>query len=64
MSEKTSNKKLLCPKAGTATLSPVLTTASQSNMNIINVSSIESLGRINPSAKRRFLGFHMKGSVT
>jgi hypothetical protein len=35
--EEISSRNLLCPKAGTATSSPVLTTASQSNMNIINV---------------------------
>ena len=29
-------KELLCPKAGTATSSPVLKTTSQSNMNIVN----------------------------
>jgi hypothetical protein len=30
MSKETSSKKLLCPKAGTATSSPSFTTASQS----------------------------------
>jgi hypothetical protein len=32
-----STKKLLCPKAGTATSSPALKTASQSNMTIVNI---------------------------
>jgi hypothetical protein len=36
-SQKTTPEKLLCPKAGTATSSPALKTASQSNMNIVNV---------------------------
>ena len=35
--EKTKPKKLLCPKAGTATSSPAIKTSSQSNMNIVNV---------------------------
>ena len=34
---KTKSKKLVCPTAGTATSSPVDKTASQSNMNIVNV---------------------------
>jgi len=34
---KRKSKKLLCPKAGTATSSPSIKTASQSNMNIVNV---------------------------
>jgi hypothetical protein len=34
---KRESKNLLCPKAGTATSSPVDKTASQSNMNIVNV---------------------------
>ncbi|MEM4142842.1 MAG: hypothetical protein QW445_01705 [Candidatus Bathyarchaeia archaeon] len=40
MSEETKTqepKDLLCPKAGTATSSPADKTASQSNMNIVNV---------------------------
>ena len=35
--EKEDQKKLLCPKAGTATSSPAIKTSSQSNMNIVNV---------------------------
>ena len=35
--KQTDSKKLLCPKAGTATSSPTDQTASQSNMNIVNV---------------------------
>jgi hypothetical protein len=35
--EKEDQRKLLCPKAGTATLSPAIKTPSQSNMNILNV---------------------------
>lgn len=35
--QKTTPEKLLCPKAGTATSSPTDKTASQSNMNIVNV---------------------------
>jgi hypothetical protein len=38
---KRKGKKLLCPKAGTATSSPTDKTASQSNMNIVNVSLFE-----------------------
>jgi hypothetical protein len=34
---KSKSKKLVCPKAGTATSSPVDRTASQSNMNIVTV---------------------------
>ena len=30
-------KKLLCPKAGTATSSPAIRTSSPSNLNIVNV---------------------------
>ncbi|MCW4008184.1 MAG: hypothetical protein NWF09_05810 [Candidatus Bathyarchaeota archaeon] len=40
MSEETRKeepKELLCPKAGTATSSPAIKIASQSNMNIVNV---------------------------
>ena len=35
--ETTNQEKLLCPKAGTATSSPVIITTSQSDMNIVNV---------------------------
>jgi hypothetical protein len=38
---KRKSKKLVCPKAGTATSSPVDRTASQSNMNTVNVSLFE-----------------------
>ena len=38
MKEETTNQEnLLCPKAGTATSSPANITASQSDMNIVNV---------------------------
>ena len=34
---KRKREKIVCPKAGTATSSPAIKTASQSNMNIVNV---------------------------
>jgi len=34
---KRESKKLLCPKAGTATSSPALKTPNQSNMHIVNI---------------------------
>ena len=46
----TETKELLCPKAGTATSSPANITASQSDMNIVNVmlwDATQRLGRIN-----------------
>ena len=35
--ETKAQEKILCPKAGTATSSPTVTTTSQSDMNIVNV---------------------------